>query len=153
MPNVVAVWVLQLVGSVEAAVREARRVLSAGGRLIVVTSRGRADPDEIEEASVDFQTVLRGQRQDDPEIVIAHAEAAGLRLVERLDTEVQRFDETPSAVADRIERRGYGILLDLADDDWQRVVTPVIGALRALPDPDAPRQRVTRNDVLVFESV
>ena len=128
-------------------------MLSPGGRLIVITSRGRADPDDIEEASVDFQTVLRGRRQDDSDIVIAARGAAGLRLVERLDTEVQTFDETPSAVADRIEGRGYGILLDVADDDWQRVVVPVIGALRALPDPDVPRQRVTRNDVLVFEAV
>ncbi len=128
-------------------------MLSRGGNLIVITSRGRPDPDDIDAASVDFHTVIRGERQDAPEIVMASGDAAGFRLIERLDTEAQQFDESPSTVADRIEGRGYSILLDLKDDDWQRVVVPVIEALRALPDPERPRRRVTRNDVLVFEAV
>src|SRR5262245_47250201 len=40
VPNVLAVWVFQLVGSVDTTLREARRVLSRGGHLVVIPSRG-----------------------------------------------------------------------------------------------------------------
>ena len=88
-----------------------------------------------------------------PKSSSAAAEAAGLRLLERLQTDAQEFDESPAEIIRRIETRGYGILLDLGDDDWQRVVVPALDALRSLPDQDRPRRRSTRNDVLVFEAV
>ena len=151
--NVVAVWVFQLVGSVEATMLEARRVLRAGGRLVVIPSVGHFTPDDIDEVSVDFQTVIRGVRQDAPDVLAALGDATGFRLVEQLHTESQSFEESPSKIADQIEARGYGILLDLGDDEWQRVVAPVIDALRSLPEPDRPRRRSSRNDLLVFEAV
>jgi ubiquinone/menaquinone biosynthesis C-methylase UbiE len=150
--NVVAVWVFQLVGSVDDTLREARRVLRTGGRLVVIPSRARHDPDDIDAVAIDFQTEIRGMRQDDPAALIARGTAAGLRLVERLETETQQFDESPSEIVRQIETRGYGILLDLGDDDWQRVVVPALDALRSLPDQDRPRHRSTRNDLLVFEA-
>jgi SAM-dependent methyltransferase len=151
--NVVGVWVFQVVGSVETTLREARRVLQEGGRLVIITSRGKLDPDDIDEVSVDFQTVIRGMRQDHPDNLITLGRACGLRLVEHRDTEAQSFEQSPSQVADQIEARGYGILLDLGDDDWQRVVAPVVAAMRGLPDPDRPRLRVARHDLLVFDAV
>ncbi len=151
--NVVAVWVFQLVGSIEATLREARRVLIPGGRFVVIPSRGHYSPDDIDAVTVDFQIAIRGGRQDDPEVLIPAGEAAGLRLLERLETEAQEFDESPSAIADRIEARGFGILLDLDDESWERVVVPAIAAMRSLPDPNRPRHRSTRNDVLVLEAV
>jgi hypothetical protein len=153
VPNVVAVWVFQLVGSVEATLRDARRVLSDGGRLVVIPSCGHYFPDDIDAVSVDFQTEIRGSRQDDPQVLIAAGEAAGLRLREQVETEAQEFDESPTAIADRIEARGFGILLDLDDETWERVVMPAVAAMRGLPDPDRLRRRSTRNDVLVFEAV
>lgn len=153
VPNVVAVWVFQLVGSVETTLRDARRVLSDGGRLVVIPSGGHYFPDDIDAVSVDFQTEIRGSRQDDPQVLIAAGEAAGLGLLEQLETEAQEFDESPTAIADRIEARGFGILLDLDDETWDRVVMPAVAAMRALPDPDRLRRRSTRNDVLVFKAV
>jgi SAM-dependent methyltransferase len=151
--NVVAVWVFQLVGSVDDTLREARRVLRPGGRLVVIPARARHDPDDIDAVAVDFQAEIRGARQDDPQVLIARGDAAGLRFVERLETDTQQFDESPSQIIRQIETRGYGILLDLGDDDWKRVVVPALDALRALPDQDRPRRRSTRNAVLVFEAV
>ena len=153
VPNVLAVWVLQLVGSVEATLREARRVLVSGGRLVVITSRGHFSPDDIDAVSVDFQTAVRGRRQDDPGLVTAISATLGLRLLESTMTEAQHFDDTPAGVVRQIEGRGFGMLLDLSDEDWQRVVVPVLTALRALPDQDRPRHRSSRHALLVFEAV
>ncbi len=153
MPNVLAVWVLQLVGSVDATLREARRVLVGGGRLIVVPSRGHFSGDDIDAVSVDFQTEIRGSRQDDPERIVAAGAALGFRLVESAATEAQHFEQTPAEVISDIEARRFGILLDLGDDDWRRVVEPALAMLRALPDQHRPRRRSSRHDLLVFEAV
>ena len=120
---------------------------------MVIPSRGHFSPDDIDAASVDLQVEIRGGRQDEPEVLIPAAEASGLRLLERLQTDAQEFDESPAEIIGRIETRGYGILLDLGDDDWQRVVVPALDALRSLPDQDRQRRRSTRNYVLVFEAV
>jgi hypothetical protein len=119
----------------------------------VIPARARHDPDDIDAVAVDFQAEIRGARQDDPQVLIARGDAAGLRFVERLETDTQQFDESPSQIIRQIETRGYGILLDLGDDDWKRVVVPALDALRSLPDQDRPRRRSTRNAVLVFEAV
>jgi SAM-dependent methyltransferase len=153
LPNVLAVWVLQLVSSVEATLREARRVLVDGGRLVVVPSRGHFSADDIDAVSVDFQTEIRGVRQDDPERIEAAGAKIGLRLVEAGATESMYFDDTPADVVRSIEARRFGILLDLGDDDWQRVVLPALAALRSLPDQDRPRHRSSWHDLLVFEAV
>ena len=68
-------------------------------------------------------------------------------------TKTQSWDETPAEIIRRIETRTFGILLDLGDADWERVVVPAIDALRALPDQDRAAHRHAHHDVLVFEAV
>ncbi len=151
--NVVAVWVFQLVGSAEVTLREARRVMKGDGRLVVVPSHAIHDSDDIDEVAVDFNKVLHGTRPDDPERLIALGEGAGLRLAGRDVTKTQSWDESPAEIIERIERRTFGILLDLGDADWSRVVVPAIDALRGLPDQDRARTRHAHHEVLVFEAV
>jgi SAM-dependent methyltransferase len=153
VPNVVAVWVFQLVGSAEMTLREARRALSVRGRLVVIPSRAIHENDDIDAVAVDFNEVLHGTRPDDPERLIALAEGVGLRLTGRDVTKTQSWDETPAEIIRRIETRTFGILLDLGDADWERVVVPAIDALRALPDQDRARTRHAHHDVVVFEAV
>jgi len=149
--NVVAVWVFQLVGSAELTLREARRVMKAGGRLVVVPSHAIHAADDIDAVAVDFTALLHGTRPDDPERLVGLAEGVGLQLVARDVTKTQSWDETPAEIIQRIEGRTFGILLDLGDADWERVVVPAIDALRSLPDQDRPRTRHAHHDVLVFE--
>lgn len=153
VPNVVAVWVFQLVGSAEVTLREARRALSVRGRLVVIPSRAIHANDDIHAVAVDFNEVLHGTRPDDPERLISLAEGVGLQLTGRDVTKTQSWDETPAEIIRRIETRTFGILLDLGDADWERVVVPAIDALRALPDQDRARTRHAHHDVLVFEAV
>ncbi len=151
--NLVAVWVFQLVASVEATMSEARRALAVGGRFVVVPSRAIHEPDDIDAVAVDFNAVLHGVRPDDPSRLVARAEPAGFRLVVRDVTQAQSWDESPAGIIERIEKRTFGILLDLGDADWQRVVVPAIEALRGLPDQTRPRTRHAHHDLLVFEAV
>jgi len=154
VPNVLAVWVLQLVGSVDETLREIRRVLNDGGRFVTVLSRGRFDPDDMSEVAVDFQSAVRGgERQDAAERVAAIAAMCGLRLVDSLLADKQEFDQSPNEAAADIEARSFGILFDLDDASWQRHVVPVIAALRALPEPDRPRHRASSHEILVFDAV
>ena len=139
--NIVAVWVFQLVASVEQTMTEARRAIADEGRFLVVPSKAIHQPDEIDEVSVDFNAVLRGFRPDDTARLVALGEAAGFRLLARHTTPPQSWDESPAEIIQRIERRNFGILLDLGDADWQRVVVPAIDALRRLPDQTRPRTR------------
>ena len=79
--NIVAVWVFQLVASVEQTMTEARRAIADEGRFLVVPSKAIHQPDEIDEVSVDFNAVLRGFRPDDTARLVALGEAAGFRLL------------------------------------------------------------------------
>ncbi len=151
--NIVAVWVFQLVASVEQTMSEARRAIADEGRFIVVPSRAIHEPDDIDEVAVDFNAVVHGVRPDAADRLVALAEAAGFRLLARHTTPPQSWDESPTEIIERIERRNFGILLDLGEADWQRVVVPAIDALRRLPDQTRPRTRRAQHDLLVFEAV
>ncbi len=121
---------------------DARRVLSLGGRLVVIPSRGHYCPDDIDAVSVDFQAEIRGGRQDDPKSSSLRARRRGFACSNDSRPTTQEFDESPAEIIRRIETRGYGILLDLGDDDWQRVVVPALDALRSLPDQDRPAPQI-----------
>jgi ubiquinone/menaquinone biosynthesis C-methylase UbiE len=149
LANVVVVWVLQLVPDVAAFVAELARVVRPGGRLVVVPAHRRWADDEMGDIVDGVFGHLR-PAQDTPEQIGAAAAAAGLRLAARAETETHHTHESPEDMARLIERRELSALWDLSDATWAAVVEPALAALRALPDPERPRTRTNRGDVLVF---
>ncbi len=143
------VWVLHLVGDVAAVLAECARVLVPGGRLLTILSSA-PDPDEITEAEGDVHIRVRPKR-DTSEAVSAAAAAAGLRPVGVTETPPQVWAQSPAEVVEHFERRDYSGLWDVDDHRWAADVEPAVDRLRALPDQDRPRRRVSRNPLLAFE--
>ncbi len=147
--TVLACWVLHLVGDPEATLRDVRRVLGRDGRLVVVSSRGELEPDDVDDAMVDLHDVLRG-RIDVSERLLPLARSCGLDPVTEVLTDPGTWPEAPVDMVERLERRQWGVLIDLDDDRFAEYVQPVIDRLRALPDPTRPRVRVGRHRLFVF---
>lgn len=147
--TVVACWVLHLVGDADATLRESRRALARDGRLVVISSRGELEPDDVDDAMVDLHDVLRG-RIDVRERLVPMAQRAGLALVTEHLTEPGTWNESPADLIERLERRQWGALIDLDEDRFAEHVQPVIERLRALPDPARPRTRIGRHRLFVF---
>jgi SAM-dependent methyltransferase len=147
--TVVACWVLHLVGDAPATLREVRRVLGRDGRLVVISSRGELEPDDVDAAMVDLHDVLRG-RIDVHEKLVPMAEAAGLALVTEVLSDPGTWPEAPADLIERLERRQWGALIDLDEARFAEHVQPVIDRLRALPDPARPRTRIGRHRLFVF---
>lgn len=142
------VWVLHLVHDPVATLAEAVRVVRAGGRVATITSSSaHGDGDEIAPI-VERLAPLRDARLDHHALV-----ASGhprLQLVHEGFTAWDEHETVPSAEADALEQRIYSSLFDVDDATWDRVVVPVIDALRALPDPDRPRRRRQRHPIVVW---
>jgi SAM-dependent methyltransferase len=149
-PNVVIVWVLQLVPDLAGFLAEARRVLAPGGRLAVLPAGGQYADDDIDAILRPMHHALRPPRDQPPQVVAA-AEAVGLALAEQAAVRGDVWRHSPEEQAERIEARAWSSLWDVPDDRWAAVVEPALAALRALPDPDRQRQRRTHHDILAFE--
>jgi len=142
------VWVLQLVPDPIATLAEAARVVRPGGRVIVVLSNGEYAPGDEMSSIFDGLAELRPERMRRDELTAA--DVPGLELEHDGFT---GWDEFPSSVTDQIvaiEQRIYSSMFDIDDATWERVVEPVLERLRALPDPDRPRQRRNRHPLLVW---
>jgi SAM-dependent methyltransferase len=149
--NVLFVAALHAIGDVPGAVAEAVRVLKPGGRLIAVQGvplRVPAD-DDVARALVP----LAGLRDFRPDTVAALDQAAAAGSLEPVGitwTAPGSLAQTPNAVADSIERRLWSYLWNVDEPTWQAVVAPVVAALRALPEPNRPRQYDLSSRLVVF---
>ena len=142
------VWVLHLVHDPPTTLAEAVRAVRPGGRVTTITSTSvHADDDEIAPI-IERLAPLRRMRLDHN--TVAASSHPHLDLIHEGFTTWDEFETVPSDEADAIERRVYSSLFDVDDETWQRVVVPVIDALRSLPEPDRARTRRNRHPVLVW---
>jgi SAM-dependent methyltransferase len=150
-----SVWVLHVVGDVEAVLREVGRVLGPGGRYVVVPAVGDNPSDPIGAAIRTMQRGLdpRGIRKDNEDRLRALGPEAGLYVVARHSWPLHDYAETPAEALRKIETRSLSILWDTTDEQWDRFVVPTIATLRALPDPDQPVMRTSTNELVVMEKV
>lgn len=149
--NVLFVSALHAIGDVPGAVAEAVRVLRARGRLVAVHGvplRVPAD-DDIARALVPLAD-LRDFRSDTVAVLEEEAAAGSLEPVGTAWTTGGTLAQTPSAVADSIERRLWSYLWYVDELTWQAVVAPVFAALRALPEPNRPRQYDLSSRLVVY---
>jgi SAM-dependent methyltransferase len=148
--NVVVVHALHVIGDVPGALAEAARVLRPGGRLVALHSPWRREPTDVQDALAALIALRDAQAPDTPAAVDPAAAAAGIRLVTRTASTPARFETSPAAVVDIIERRLWSSLWDMDEETWREVVEPGVARLRALPDPDRPRADVSHCQVSVF---
>ena len=151
VPNVLSVWVTQLVpdlaGFLAALGRPWRPV---GGWSSCRRPAARPAATRSSGSSPRCTRRLRPKR-DRPDQLVALADGAGLRLVEGATTGNGVWHTSPNEQANEIEARSWSSLWDVPDDVWDEVVAPAVATLRALPQPDRPRDRTGHFDVVVFE--
>lgn len=148
-----SVWVLHLVGDVRRVMAEMARVLCPGGRYFVMDGRVVEDPQNaIDEIWIELETSL-GRRQFKERVrgFAAHAEPAGLRVVDIVPTGPYPVATVATTVADNIEGRTHSWTWSVPDDVWDRYARVAIAKLRALPNAAEPVWRNEYQEILVLE--
>ena len=146
---VVTVWVLHLVADPQRVVAEIARMLKPDGVWCAISADEQHEPDDIVPIKVEIDRSL-GRERDTTSRVCAWADAAGLTEAARTTTTPWHHRQSPEEVAADLETRTWSSCWDLDDATWARDVQPHIDALRALPDPARPRDRVAVHPVQVF---
>jgi len=148
----VSVWVLHVVGDLQATLLEVARVLAPDGRYVVVPARGQHPGDPIGRAILDLERRVDpdGRHSDSVERVRATAPGAGLFVREVLRWPAHDYLESPAEAIHKIERRSHSILWRVPDAEWRDVAAPTLEALRALPDPEVPIARRSSDDAVIL---
>lgn len=151
--QVLIVWVLHVLGDIEAALLEVGRVLRRSGRLVVVPALDDRPADPIGRIIRQMQLRLdsTGRRSDQEHRVRSVAAACGLSLAEARDLRAADYEESPAQAIHKLQTRSYSMLWEVPEDRWRALVEPAIAALRALPDPERPLVRRSSGRLLVFE--
>jgi len=144
------VWVMHHVASVEQTLSEALRVLRPGGRLISLSGLYLGTPDELGEITLPMSRRLRPEQYAQDASVASVATEIGFHPV-GTDVATGHYQKSPSAAARELVDRQFSYLWNLDDATWAGEVTPVVDALRALPDPDRARDRVSEHVMVVFD--
>ncbi|MGH9136660.1 MAG: class I SAM-dependent methyltransferase, partial [Acidimicrobiales bacterium] len=145
---IVAVHVLHLVPDLDGALDQAVASLRPGGRLLVSGIEGdRLPADEIGAVFGDLDERLRRY----PAPTVERLESAGFALVHDGLMAPLVVQQSPTEAADQLAARTWSWCWDIPADRWRGEVEPVIAALRALPDPDAPRDRRLERRFVVLE--
>ena len=134
--QVIAVWVLHVVGDASHTLAEIARILRPDGRCYVVD--GKASFDASDPADVAYRDIEIGLGIE-PRLGKAHdyaelAPGAGLEVVGFVDSGPHPHEMSLADVLNNFETRCHSWMWDVPDDVWERVSTPVIERLRARPD-------------------
>ncbi|GIF77994.1 class I SAM-dependent methyltransferase [Asanoa siamensis] len=146
--NAFFVGALHVIVDLTAAFAEAARVVRPGGRVIALSAGHDRDRHDA------FAPLLAGlpgrDRVDTPEAVRAAATGAGLRTLESQEGTVSAAAESPNQIAETIENKAWSYLWNVDGAVWASTVLPIVENLRALPDPDEPRDRRISYQLSVF---
>ncbi len=153
--QLVAVWVLHVVGDVAQVLREFARVLRPDGHAFVVDGKAIYEPDDP--ISVAYRE-LEDALDLPPRLGKVHewaalAPDAGLRVERIVDAGPHPFTTSIADHADFIATRGHSWMWPIPDDTWERAATPVLERLRALPNFAEPLQLDGYQEILVVRNM
>src|SRR5262249_29994043 len=123
------------------------------GRFVVMCADAvyrEHDGDDLGPIAHDLDLAI-GRFKDAPGRVREWASPTPLRLLSETITEPFVFSQSPDQAVAGIESRTGSWSWNMTDAQWQTCVQPHIDALRALPEPERPRDRTLANPMLVFE--
>jgi SAM-dependent methyltransferase len=143
--TLIASWVLHLGGNPTAMLAECRRVVRRDGRLLLVSARGEVTAEDMDAVMVDLTDEIRG-RVDGGQLALLRD---GMWIAAE-DVTDEQCGPTRRRVAERTQGV-FGVLLDVDDTTYDRLVHPMVEALRGLPDPRRPRTHVGRHRLFVLE--
>lgn len=148
----ISVWVLHVVGDQLTVMREAFRVLRPGGRYFVMDG---APIDEKDLYSTTWREIsdtlgwppLKNRSEERAAV----GREGGFRVVDIVRTGPYPFETSVAQLAEHLESRTNSRMWSLTDDDFDRVIRPVVARLRARPDMETPIAKNDYQDVVILE--